>query len=323
MATNKVSVKLSGVAATMKGATAAKNLNGGKTDKISKTGKAKTNNKKSSGSAAATPVNTAEVDTSGAGNKDILLQWKGVQFFANASKIVGFNDLKINASCETEDTEDSGEKYVSLKNKKGFEVSFKAYLDKRLGVDDVRSDAVALANYAAAGNAGYIYCCGEKLVPANMMATSGKISDVRMTPAGTWISCEVQMTFKSCGKLEGVSGGGPSAAGASGGGSSSGGSYTATVNYSGSSGVVSSVTATSTVSYADALKKAYAKVPKNALWANEDKSKATTNQKINTAVKQQKDAKTQSSSSGGLFSQIGELTKYKQSTSKNTSKSKK
>ena len=51
--------------------------------------------------------------------------------------------------------------------------------------------------------------------------------------------------------------------------------YTARVYYSGSSGAVSSVTATSTISYQDALNKAYKKVPGNALWASTTKKQAT------------------------------------------------
>ena len=51
--------------------------------------------------------------------------------------------------------------------------------------------------------------------------------------------------------------------------------YTARVYYSGSSGATSSVTATSTVSYNDALRKAYAKVPKNAQSASTKKNQAT------------------------------------------------
>ena len=49
----------------------------------------------------------------------------------------------------------------------------------------------------------------------------------------------------------------------------------ARVYYSGSSGAVSSVTATSTISYQDALNKAYKKVPGNAQWASTTKKQAT------------------------------------------------
>ena len=56
---------------------------------------------------------------------------------------------------------------------------------------------------------------------------------------------------------------------------SSGSKYYARVYYSGSSGAVSSVTGYSNISYQDALKKAYAKVPKNAQWASTTKKQAT------------------------------------------------
>ena len=48
--------------------------------------------------------------------------------------------------------------------------------------------------------------------------------------------------------------------------------YSVRVYYCGSSGAVQSVVGYSTISYADARKKAWAKVPGNALHASEDKS---------------------------------------------------
>lgn len=159
---------------------------------IKKAGSKKTT---STPSTPSTPAVEVEVD------KSVILQWNNVKFFANANKVVGLRDLAISATCETEDKEDSGNKYVKLKNKKGFEVTMTAYLDKRLGIKDVRGDAVALAGYAAAGTTGYIYCKGDKLVSTNMMATSAKIKNIQMTPGGSWISCEIDVTFKACSKL--------------------------------------------------------------------------------------------------------------------------
>ena len=254
----------------------------------------KNNSGSSTGSKKTTSTSTSTTTTEGGSaessvDKSVLLQWKDVKFFANASKVVGMRDLAINATCETEDKEDNGNKYVKLKNKKGFEISFTAYFDKRLGIADVRGDALALAGYAAAGESGYIYCRGDKLVPTNMMATSGKIKNVQMTPGGSWISCEVEMTFKSCSKLGDTGSGSDSS-------SSNSGPWTAVVYYSGSSGAVQSVKATSNVSYADAQKKAYEKVPKNAQWASTKKNQASnqTVGKVSTAANQQKNAKTQS-----------------------------
>ena len=192
---------------------------------------------------------------------DTLLKWNDIKFFVNANTVLGFKDLTISTSCETEDKENGGEKYVSMKNKKGFEINLTAYFDKRLGIKDVQSDALALAGFACVGKTGYIYdASGSKLVPTNMMATAGKINNVRLSPEGKWICCDVQMTFKSCSKLDGST----ESEGSKG--------YSARVWYKLGSGYIGAVWGYDSQSYANALKKAWAKVPKNAHHASTNKN---------------------------------------------------
>lgn len=133
-----------------------------------------------------------------------LIGWNGVSFFANASQVVGFNGLTITGKCETENQAGEGEKYQALKYKEGFEISLTAIFDRRLGISDVQADAIGLAEKACNGEDGYIYSRGKKLVTPVMMATSGKVQNILMTPGGIWIHAEVAMTFKSCTKLDGT-----------------------------------------------------------------------------------------------------------------------
>ena len=194
------------------------------------------NSKKAAARAAAqSTANRTTATRSGtqkAQSNRILLKWCDIAFYANSSEVRGFRDLSISSSCETEDEEQGGEKYVKLKNKKGFEISLKAYFDKRLGITDVKSAAMKIANYATVGQSGYFYAQNAKLVSTNMMLTGAKVQNVQMTPYGGWISAEVQMTLKSCSKLGDMGGGssGGSSGGGGGGGGKSASSTTATTN---------------------------------------------------------------------------------------------
>lgn len=224
-----------------------------------------------------------------------IIQWHDVKFYANAKEVRGFSNLTVSGSVETEDQENGGSKYVSKKNSKGFEIAITAYFDKRLGISDVKKEAMKLVNYAANGQTGYIYSQNKKLVTSVMMLTSAKAQKIIMTPGGTWISCEVSMTLKMSSKLSGLDS-------PSGGNSGGGYKYSVTVYYSGSSGAVSSVTGYSNISKDDARKKAWAKVPKTAHWASETKSQASnqTQGRVNTAARQQAAAKKTSQQIGIL-----------------------
>ena len=266
----------------------------------------KKNTQKNTKTTTTTTKATTSSSSSSANNSTILIQWHDVQFYANASQVRGLTDLTISSSIETEDKENGGTKYVAKKNSKGYEISMKALFDARLGIKDVKKEAMALAKYGATGQTGYMYAKGEKLVTPILMMTSAKVSNIRMTPSGVWISAEVQITLKTCSKLDGTTNNNNN--------NNNGGSgykYGCTVYYSGSSGAVSSVWAGSNVSKEDARKKAWAKVPKTAQWASETKKQATNQSpaltdkalqaardRVAQSKQQQNAAKTQSQNSG-------------------------
>lgn len=180
----KITTKIAGVASKI--AAAAKKA----------ASNSKNNNKNTGGN------NTAN-QTTPAANESALIQWHDVSFFANAQEIRGFDNLTISGSVETEDKTNGGTKYVSKKNSKGYEASLTAFFDKRLGIDDVKAEAMKLVQYGANGQTGYLYARGRKLVTSALMLTSAKASKILMTPGGTWISCEVALTLKMAGKLDG------------------------------------------------------------------------------------------------------------------------
>lgn len=227
---------------------------------------------------------TTQTTISAAKTGVVLLQWHDVQFYAKSNQIRGLKSFTVSSSIETEDEEIGDEKITKLKKKKGYTSSITAYFDIRLGISDVKAEAMKLLAYGTGAQTGYLSCCGAKLIPTIQMMKDAKVQNVVFAPDGRWISCEVVMNFVNRSKLDGTttsaqaaSGGGEGGGGggSSGGGGGGGNTYTATVYYSASSGAVQSVTRTSTVSYDDALKKAYAAVPKNAQWASTNKSGAT------------------------------------------------
>lgn len=253
-----------------------------------------------SGGAATSSTTTAQPDP----EKNVLIKWHDVEFYANANEVRGLLDFTIGGSVETEDKEEGGTKYVRKKNSKGYESGLTAFFDRRLGIESVKEESMKLVNYAANGQTGYLYARESKLVPSIMMLTSAKASKIIMSPNGTWISCQVTLTLKTCSKLDGSGGGG-------GGGGGSGYKFGCTVYYSGSSGAIQSVWAGSNVSKDDARKKAWAKVPKTAMWASETKKQATNQspkltdaaleaarKRVAEQSKQTEAAKTQSQNSG-------------------------
>lgn len=228
---------------------------------------------------------TTQTTTSAAKTGVVLLQWHDVQFYAKSNQIRGLKSFTVSSSIETEDEEIGDEKITKLKKKKGYTSSITAYFDIRLGISNVKAEAMKLLAYGTGGQTGYLFCCGAKLIPTIQLMKDAKVQNVVFAPDGRWISCEVVMNFVNRSKLDGTTTSAPAASGGGGGGGGGGGSsgggggggktYSATVYYSASSGAVQSVTRTSTVSYDDALKKAYAAVPKNAQWASTNKSGAT------------------------------------------------
>ncbi len=308
----KVSVKTNSVVTNAAKSVAVGAVKGALTTVAAAKAKA-TSQKKNTQKNTKTNTTTTKAATSSSGgssanNSTILIQWHDVQFYANASQVRGLTDLTISSSIETEDKENGGTKYVSKKNSKGYEISMKALFDARLGIKDVKKEAMALAKYGATGQTGYMYAKGEKLVTPILMMTSAKVSNIRMTPKGVWISAEIQITLKTCSKMDGST---SSSGGGGGGGGGGGYKYSVTVYYSGSSGAVSSVTGYSNISKADAEKKAYAKVPKTAQWASTTKKQATNQSpaltdkalqaardRVAQSKQQQNAAKTQSQNSG-------------------------
>lgn len=228
-----------------------------------------------------TAAQNAPAPAAPAASADNIIEWNGVQFYVKPSEIRSFRDLSISASCETEDEENGGEKYAKKKNNGGYEAKLTAIFDQRLGVSDVKQAAINLCDMARTGAKGYLYHKGGKLISGQMMATSATANKWTFAPDGSVISVDVDISWKQGSKNDGgtapATPTGPGSGGSRPGdtGKTGGGTYTATVYYSASSGAVQSVTATSTVSYADAQKKAYDKVPGNAQWASTTKPQAT------------------------------------------------
>lgn len=236
-------------------------------------GRAASQNAAANARAASAAAAAATGNSSPSVNNSDLISWGNHRFFATPGHVRSYKSLQIATTCNTEDEENGGTKYVKKKNDGGYEMKFTAILDQRLGETDVRAAAMALAEDARTGAVGYVYNCGSKLFTPQMMGTGATIKNIVTTPSGIWISCEVDMTLKQCSKGDGSTG--SSSGGGGGGGGGGGYKYSVTVYYSGSSGAIQSVTGYSNVSQDDARKKAWAKVPGNAQWASETKKQAT------------------------------------------------
>lgn len=126
-------------------------------------------------------------------------KWLGHSFVVNPTLIQSFSDLSIKGSSETEEKTGNGEKYVSWKNAKPFEVGLTVELNAYLG-SNVKQEAMSLVEEAGRGESSYFYLGGEKLLPCQLMLVEAGIEDVAMSALGQWISCNVQLKMKQCTK---------------------------------------------------------------------------------------------------------------------------
>ena len=121
------------------------------------------------------------------------------EIVVNPTLIQSFSDLSIKGSSETEEKTGNGEKYVSWKNAKPFEVGLTVELNAYLG-SNVKQEAMSLVEEAGRGESSYFYLGGEKLLPCQLMLVEAGIEDVAMSALGQWISCNVQLKMKQCTK---------------------------------------------------------------------------------------------------------------------------
>lgn len=142
-------------------------------------------------------------------------RWNNHVFEVAPNVIRGFGNLTIKGSSETDEKATGGQKYVSRKNGKPAEVGITAILSALTG-SDVQAEALAFVDEARLGANGYFYIGGKKLMTCPLMLTDAVVSEAVIAINAAWISCEVKLTLKQCGKYDGESGG------SGGGGKSSG-----------------------------------------------------------------------------------------------------
>lgn len=152
-----------------------------------------------------------------------IIAWNDISFALGGTSINGAEDIEITGSCETEDTESGGEKYVKRKNGKPYEIEMKAILDARLGVN-VQSMATKMTEAARCSTSGYFYTGSAKLFPCSFMMVEASIVEIEINPQGVWTHCEVKLKLKQSTIFAGPSAASSSSGGGSSGGGSSGGS---------------------------------------------------------------------------------------------------
>lgn len=142
-------------------------------------------------------------------------RWNNHVFEVAPNVIRGFGNLTIKGSSETDEKATGGQKYVSRKNGNPAEVGVTAILSALTGCD-VQAEALTFVDEARLGAKGYFYIGGKKLMTCPLMLTDAVVSEAVIAINAAWISCEVKLTLKQCGKYDGESGG------SGGGGKSSG-----------------------------------------------------------------------------------------------------
>ena len=144
-----------------------------------------------------------------------IANWNGHTFEISPSLIRGFTDLSIEGGCETTTKNSSKQKYEERKYGESPTISMTAHLNAQLGVTDVRAEAMEFVQEATEGACAYFYLGTAKLFPAKLILTKASISQIVHIPLSgdTWISCDVQLTFKQGTKNDGSSGSSSSSGG--------------------------------------------------------------------------------------------------------------
>lgn len=205
-------------------------------------------------------------------NKPIA-KWAKHKLVVTPKVIRSFTDLKIKGQCNTDNKDKDDEKeFVTRKNGKPTEVSFTVELNALTGVSDVYGEAMKYVTEADEGKTDYLYLGGKKVLGIKLMLVTAEVTEVVIFPSkgNKWISCSVKLSFKKASKGKTKGGGDENEGGSNG--------FTARVYYTTSSGATASVTGWSSVSYADALKKAKAKVPRTASWTGTSPKSTKTRQ---------------------------------------------
>lgn len=146
-------------------------------------------------------------------------RWNGHVFTVSPKLIRGFTGLSIKGSSETEDSEGGSQQYIIRKAGKPVEINLTVGLSALTGCK-VCDEAMAFINDARAGEHGYFYISGKKLMNCQLMLTSASVDKVTLMPNGAWLSAEVKLTMQQCGGNDGGFGGSGGAVSHSGGGGS-------------------------------------------------------------------------------------------------------
>jgi len=200
-----------------------------------------------------------------------IANWNGHKFVVKPKLIQSFEELTIKGASETKDKTTNGQKYVERKAGEATQVTFNVMLNALTGCKDVFGEAQTYVEEARKGATDYMYLGSSKIIGAKLMLASAEVTEIVTQPGkgDVWISCKIKLTMKQGGPSEddGSTGsGGPPP-------------WTAVYYCLMGNGEIKKVYGSSDKSYADALKKAKEKVPKNAIWSGPKKE-------INTDTKQ-------------------------------------
>lgn len=130
-----------------------------------------------------------------------IARWNERSFIVSPNLIRSFQDLTIKGSSATEDKTTGKQNYVTRKNGQATEIGMTVMLSALTG-SDVKTEALEFVRAARLGETGYFYLNGEKLVTCQLMLTSANVSETKIAPNGTWVSCRIALTFKQCSKYD-------------------------------------------------------------------------------------------------------------------------
>lgn len=135
----------------------------------------------------------------------VIGQWRDFKFEISPSVILGFNDLQIKTTRETDAVDSKSQQYVKTKHFKPLEITLTVHLHAGLGYDvQTKVEAFRGAPLYGDGRADYFYIGGKKLLPCKLSVTEATVSRVEINAGGVWTAADVALTFKQAALLDGT-----------------------------------------------------------------------------------------------------------------------
>lgn len=155
--------------------------------------------------AGASPSVSATASSTGNGASS-LLTWGGKTISVSPTKVYSFDDLEIECSLKTKDSDQSGIHKAESDGLEAASYSVSLPIDARLGVD-VQSETRSWMSLMRSATKSNLQITGRDIFGVPFMLTKCEAKDVRLTGNGAWLKAVLELEFEEAAVVVASSGG--------------------------------------------------------------------------------------------------------------------